>query len=330
MEANHGIRIAGTGRAVPDKILSNEDLSHIVDTTDEWIFSRTGIKRRHVITEDQKNSDFASAAGRLALEDAGIAPEDLDFIIIATVTGDFIFPSTAVVVQEILGAKNATAWDISAACAGWLFGISQAKALLKAGAGKRALVIGSEMLTKITNWKDRSTCVLFGDGAGAVVLEACDPEDNGILASWTRTDGSLIHLLNAPIGGTAVPLTHENLDSGGDKITMAGREVFKYAVRNMGQAAVEALKQAGVSANEVDMLIPHQANVRIMDALAKHLDFPLEKVYKNIEEYGNTSAASIPIAFDEARRLGLAKPGDKILMVAFGGGLTWGSTLFQL
>lgn len=330
MDANFGVRIAGTGRAVPDKILTNEDLSHIVDTTDEWITTRSGIKRRHVITDDQKNSDFASEAGRKALEDAGIKAEYLDFIIIATVTGDFIFPSTAVVVQEMLGAKNASAWDMSAACTGWLFAISQAKALLASGAGKTALVIGSEMLTRITNWKDRSTCVLFGDGSGAVVLQACAPEDNGILSTWTRSDGSLIHLLNAPIGGTAVPLTHENLESGLNKITMAGREVFKHAVRNMGQAAIEALIKAGVSASDVDLLIPHQANIRIIDALASRLDFPPEKVYKNIQEYGNTSAASIPIALDEARSKGVAKSGDKILMVAFGGGLTWGSALIQI
>ncbi len=330
MDAKWGVRIAGTGRAVPDKILTNEDLSRIVDTSDEWITTRSGIKRRHIIEDHEKNSDYASEAGRIAVEDAGLSPEDLDFIIIATVTGDYIFPSTAVVVQEILGAKNASAWDMSAACTGWLYAISQAQALLASGAGKNALVIGSEMLTRITNWKDRSTCVLFGDGSGAVVLQACEPEKNGILSTWTRSDGSLMHLLNAPEGGTAVPLTHENLDSGLNKINMAGKEVFKHAVRNMGQAAIEALIKAGVSAEDIDLLIPHQANVRIMDALASRLDFPQEKVYKNIQEYGNTSAASIPIALDEARRKGIAQPGHKILMVAFGGGLTWGSALIQL
>jgi len=330
MEAKWGVRVAGTGRAVPEKILSNEDLSRIVDTSDEWITSRTGIKRRHVIDDSQKNSDFASEAGRRALEDAGIAPEQLDLIIIATVTGDYIFPSTAVVVQEILGASNASAWDISAACTGWLYGISIARSMLGTGAGKTALVIGSEMLTRITNWKDRSTCVLFGDGAGAVVLEACEPGENGILATWTRSDGSLVHLLNAPAGGSAEPLTHENLDSGRNKIHMAGKEVFKYAVRNMGQASTEALAQAGLGPADVDLFIPHQANVRIIDALAKRLDFPREKVYQNIQEYGNTSAASIPIALDEARRNERVHAGSRILMVAFGGGLTWGSALIQL
>ncbi len=329
MELKH-VRIAGTGRAVPEKILTNEDLSRIVDTSDEWITSRTGIKTRHIAEDSEFNSDFASEACRQALDAAGCEAADVDFIIIGTVTGDFIFPSTACVVQEKIGARIAAAWDLSAACSGFLYGLAQARALLATGQGKRALVVGSEILTRLTNWKDRSTCVLFGDGAGAVLMEACDECDQGVLSTVTHSDGRLVHLLNAPEGGTASPVTEETFGQGGDKITMKGNEVFKHAVRNMGGAAMEALELAGVAADKVKLFIPHQANTRIIDAISSRLTIPVDRVYVNIQEYGNTSAASIPIALDEARRGGIIGPGDHVLMAAFGGGLTWGASLIRL
>lgn len=329
MESKWGVRIAGTGRAVPDKILTNEDLSRIVDTTDEWITTRTGIKTRHIADASQKNSDFSSLACQRALEDAGVEASEIDYLIIATVTGDYIFPSTAVVVQNTIGAVNAAAWDVSAACTGWLFGVTQARALLGSGMGKRALVVGCEMLSRITNWDDRSTCVLFGDGAGAMLLEACEPKDNSLLATWLRSDGSLVDLLWAPKGGSAGELQPENLTDGSTKINMKGNEVFKYAVRNMGQAAHESLKIAGMDAGDIDWLFPHQANIRIMTSLAGRLGIPREKVYINIQKYGNTSSASIPIALDEAREKGALTEGQIVLSVAFGGGLTWGSAIFR-
>lgn len=330
MKSEYGVRVIGTGRAVPDRILTNEDLSKIVDTSDEWISTRTGIKRRHVLSEGENNSDLATLAAERALEDAGVKAEEIDFLIIGTVTADLIFPSLAVLVQDRIGARNAAAWDLSAACSGFLFGLQQARAMLASGQGQKALVLGSEALTRLTNYRDRNTCVLFGDGSGAVVLEACDPEENTILSTGIRSDGSLADLLKCPKGGTADPVTPEIIESGEDKIHMAGKDVFKHAVRNMGSAAEKALEEAGIKAEEVSLLIPHQANTRIMESLAKRLAFPMEKVYMNIEEYGNTSAASIPIALDEAREKGRVKPGEPILLLAFGGGFTWGSALLSI
>ena len=326
------VGLIGTGHAVPDKIMSNEDLSRIVDTSDEWITTRTGIKRRHHAVEGELNSDFAAEACRQALAMAGRRADEVDFIIIGTVTGDLIFPSTACIVQEKIGATGAAAWDMSAACTGFLFGIAQAKALLASGAGSLALVVGSEVLSRLTDWKDRGTCVLFGDGAGAVLLEASENHSDGpsILSTVTHTDGRLVHMLNAPAGGTAIPLTADNLDDGDDKIRMKGNEVFKHAVRNMGGAAMEALEIAKVAPEDVKLFIPHQANIRIIEALASRLTIPGDRVYVNIQEYGNTSAASIPIALDEARRKELIGPGDHVLMAAFGGGLTWGAVLVRL
>ncbi len=326
------VGIIGTGRAVPDKIMDNDELSRLVDTSDEWITTRTGIKRRHHVVEGEFNSDFAAEACRQALAMAGREADEVDFIIIGTVTGDLIFPSTACIVQEKIGAVRAAAWDLSAACSGFLFGIAQARALLASGQGRLALVLGSEVLSRLTDWKDRSTCVLFGDGAGAVLMEAGEglAEEPEILASVTRTDGRLVHLLNSPVGGTAIPLSHDNLEDGDNKIRMRGNEVFKHAVRNMGGAAMEALEIAGVAPEDVKLFIPHQANIRIVEALASRLAIPGDRVYVNIQEYGNTSAASIPIALDEARRANIIGPGDNVLMAAFGGGLTWGAVLARL
>lgn len=330
MKLKPSVRVLGTGRSVPERIYTNDDLSRIVDTSDEWITTRTGIKRRHIAEEGQNNSDFAAEACRRALAAADADPESIDYIIIGTVTGDLIFPSTATIVQEKIGAKNAAAWDLSAACSGFLFGLAQARALLSTGQGKRALVLGSEVLSRMTDWKERTTCVLFGDGAGCVLLEASDEEDAGIRSVVTHTDGRLVPLLRAPVGGTAEPLTAENLDSGLDKIQMRGNEVFKYAVRAMGGAAAEALQSSGVTAGDVKLFIPHQANIRIIEAIANRVEIPRDRVYVNIQDYGNTSAASIPIALDEAREKGLLAPGDNVLMAAFGGGFTWAGAVVRL
>ena len=324
------MRLVGTGHAVPERVLTNDDLSRIVDTSDEWITTRTGIKRRHIAAYHENNSDFAAEACRRALAEAGCDAADVDYLFVGTVTGDLIFPSTACIVQAKIGAEGAAAWDLSAACSGFLFGIEQATALLASGRGKRALVVGSEVLSRLTNWKDRSTCVLFGDGAGAVLLEAGEPDGRGVLATFSRSDGRLTELLNAPEGGSASPPTAEVIAARTNKIHMKGNEVFKHAVRNMGAAAMAVLEDAGVAAEEVALFIPHQANTRIIDAIASRLDIPSDRVYVNIQDYGNTSAASIPIALDEARRNGRVKAGDLVLMAAFGGGLTWGAALVRL
>ncbi len=324
------VHITGTGHSVPEKILSNEDFARIVDTNDEWITTRTGIKNRHVGEPDEKNSDFITAAAKAALASSGTDAEEIDYIIIGTVTGDLIFPSTACIVQERIGAINATGWDHSAACSGFLFGIGQAKGLLKSGMGKKALVIGAEMLSRITNYKDRSTCVLFGDGAGAAVVELKEDAPGGLLGLYMKTDGRLVHLLNAPAGGSANPPTPEIIEAGTNKIHMKGNEVFKYAVRFMGDACRRVLEQADMAAADVDLFVPHQANLRIIEALGSRMEMDSSRVYVNLQEYGNTSAASIPIALDQAIEAGVVGEGSKVLMAAFGGGLTWGAALVQL
>jgi len=329
LDPERSVRITGTGHAVPEKVLTNDDLSRIVDTSDEWITTRTGIKNRRIAVDGENNSDFAARACERALADAGRSAKEVDYILIGTVTGDRIFPSTACIVQEKIGAHNAAAWDVSAACSGFLYSLSTGLGLLRAGMGKTALVVGSEVLTRLTNWKDRSTCVLFGDGAGAVLLESREGEEGGILSTFNRTDGRLVHLLNAPKGGSADPITQAIIDAGEDKITMNGREVFKHAVRNMGDAARRVIADAGIDPGDVSLFIPHQANTRIIDALATRLEIDRERVYVNIRDFGNTSAASIPIALDQARKAGRINAGDHVLMAAFGGGLTWGAALVR-
>ena len=330
MAPSTNAHIVGTGHAVPEKILTNEDFARIVDTSDEWITTRTGMKVRHIAEPHEKNSDFATRAAQNALDAAGVDAEEIDYILIGTVTGDLIFPSTACIVQERIGAVNATAWDHSAACSGFLYGIAQSTAIVKSGMGRKTLVLGSEVLSRITNYKDRTTCVLFGDGAGAVVIEGREDSPGGILGIYTKTDGRLVHMLNAPQGGTAEPLTHENLDAGTDKITMKGNEVFKYAVRYMSDACSRVIDQAGLAPSDVDLFIPHQANLRIIEAIGSRLKIDADRVFVNLQEFGNTSAASIPIALDQAVRGGRVGPGSKVLMSAFGGGLTWGAALIQL
>jgi len=328
MTDSYNARIAGTGMAVPEKILTNADLEKMVDTSDEWIVSRSGIKERRIADANTAASDLALEASLKALNDAKVKGEDLDLIIVGTVTPDFTLPSTACILQDKLNNKKAAVMDVVAACAGFIYGLSIAKAFVNIGQFKNVLVIGVEILSKFTNWEDRNTCVLFGDGAGAVVVQP-SKEKGGILATYISGDGSLANLLHAPIGGTRTRLTKENFDLKQHYIIMAGSEVFKSAVRAMGDSALRVIEQAGLKSEEIDLLIPHQANIRIIEATAKRLKIPMEKVYVNIDRFGNTSSASVPIAMDEARKKGRIKKGDKVVLVAFGGGFTWGAALIE-
>jgi len=328
MTDRYNARIVGTGMAVPERILTNADLEKIVDTSDEWIVTRSGIKERRIADENTAASDLALEASLKALNDAKVKGEELDLIIVGTVTPDFTLPSTACILQDKLRNKKAAVMDIVAACAGFIYGLSIGKAFIDVGQFKNVLVIGVEILSKFTNWEDRNTCVLFGDGAGAVVIQP-SKEKGGILATYLCGDGSLANLLHAPIGGTRTRLTKENFDLKQHNIIMAGSEVFKSAVRAMGDSALKVIEQAGIKSEEIDLLIPHQANIRIIEATARRLKMPMEKVYVNIDKYGNTSSASVPIALDEARRKGRIKKGDKVLLVAFGGGFTWGGALIE-
>ena len=324
-----GAVITGTGSFTPEKVLTNADLEKMVETTDEWITARSGIKERRIADKETAASDLSFEATKKAMEEAKIKPEELDLILIGTVTPDYLLPSTACILQDKLGAKNAAVMDIVAACSGFLYGLSVAQAFIYSGKYKTILVIGVEVLSKITNWNDRNTCVLFGDGAGAAIVQRTQENNKGILATYLCGDGSLANLLHIPVGGTRTPLTKENIDKGDQYIKMEGNEVFKSAVRSMGDAATRALKEANISAEQIDLLIPHQANIRIIEATAKRLKLPMEKVFVNIDKYGNTSAASIPIALDEARKSGRIKPGDITLLVAFGAGFTWGLAVIR-
>ena len=325
--------IAGTGRSVPDKVLTNADLERIVDTSDDWIVARTGIKERRVATDDEYTSMFAVGAARKALEMADVAPAEVDLILISTVTPDMLFPSTACLVQEEIGAKSAAAFDMNAGCTGFVYGLSVGQQYVGSGAASTALVIGAETLTKYTDYEDRSTCVLFGDGAGAVVLQGEDPPASdaenglpGLLSVAIHSDGSLAHLLEMPGGGSRHPPNRpETLEARLPFIRMLGNETFKVAVRTLAEVSGEVLADSGQHPEDVKWLIPHQANRRIIDAVGRRIDIPADRVYVNVERYGNTSAASIPIALDELNRNGQIDSGDLILMAAFGAGLTWGA-----
>lgn len=321
-------RIIGTGSAVPDKVLTNFDLEKMVDTSDEWITTRTGIKERRIAGEGEYTSTFATRAAERALEMAGIKADELDLVIVGTVTPDFPFPATSCLVQNNIKAVNAAAFDVTAACSGFLYGLSVAEKFIRTGTVKKALVIGAEVLSRIIDWSDRNTCLLFGDGAGAVVVEACEG-DNGVLSTHIHSDGSFWELLYLPACGSRNPATQKAVDDKLVYLTMQGNEVFKLAVRAMGEVAHEALAASGMTPADIDLFIPHQANRRIIDAIGKRLGLAEDRVFVNLDRYGNTSAASIPIALDEANRSSRIKEGDIVLFDAFGGGLTWGAALMR-
>jgi 3-oxoacyl-[acyl-carrier-protein] synthase-3 len=332
----HGIvakyaAITGWGSAVPGRVLTNADLEKIVDTTDEWITTRTGIKERHIVAESESTATLAVTASRQALERAGVSPWQVDLVICCTATPDFLFPATACLVQHEIGAENAGAFDLEAACSGFIYGISVGSQFIKAGSYKTVLVVAAEALSRFIDWQDRATCVLFGDGAGAVVLQASDAK-SGLLSFVLGSHGVGGDLIKLPAGGAKFPATEDTLKSRGHFIKMNGQEVYRFAVRIMGDSAVEALEKAGLNYGDISLFIPHQANLRIISSIADRLSLDPEKVFIDIAKYGNTSAASIPIALCEAEEQGRVQRGDNLLFVAFGAGLTsaaaivkWGS-----
>jgi 3-oxoacyl-[acyl-carrier-protein] synthase-3 len=321
--SQHQVCIAGTGSYLPEKVLTNGDLEKIVETSDEWIIARTGIRERRIAAQGEFTSHMAAKAGARALEQAGIAASEVELIIVATITPDTLTPATACYVQQQLGAVGAVAFDISAACSGFLYAMKIAKRLISDGAFTNALIIGAEKLSSFINWEDRTTCVLFGDGAGAAVLRRARPEEGSIIATEMGTDGRLTHLLNIPGGGSACPITKENADQRLASLAMMGKEVFKHAVNRMKESAELVIERAGLKAEDIALVIPHQANLRIIDAIADRLTVPRERVFVNLEKYGNTSAAAVAIALDEANRSGAIKRGDHVVLVVFGAGLTW-------
>lgn len=320
--------IIGMGHAYPSGILTNADLEEMVETSDEWITSRTGIKQRHKAADNEYTSQFGVLAAQQALERAGLNAEDIEIIICATTTPDQIMPSTGALIQAQIGATNAAGMDVFAACSGFLYGLTMVESMIKTGQIKYALVIGAEVLTKYVDYTDRGTCVIFGDGAGAAVVGPVE-EGKGILATKIRSDGRYEEQLYAPGGGTKIGTTHETIDNGDHFFKMKGNELFKVAVRSMADISAEMVEKAGYTVEDVDLVIPHQANQRITDAVASRLGVPDEKVYSNIAEHGNTSSASIPIALDECLESGKIKEGSLVLLTAFGGGVTWGGTLIR-
>jgi len=324
--------IVGTGSYTPAKVLSNADLERLVETSDEWITSRTGIKERRIAAEGEATSDMAFYAAQAALENSQISAEELDMIIVATVSPDTFFPATACYVQSKLGAKKAAAFDVSAACSGFLYALQISRNFINSNNAEKVLIIGAEKLSSMTNWEDRNTCVLFGDGAGAAVLVRNDADDHRhgrVLSSVMGSDGDQTDILMVPGGGSRCPVTPKNVDQKPNTISMLGREVYKYAVNAMKNACQQALEAAKLSAKDVAMVIPHQANVRIIEAIVDRLGIPMERTFINLDRYGNTSAAAIAIALDEANRTKAIKPGDVVLLVAFGAGLTWAASVIQ-
>jgi 3-oxoacyl-[acyl-carrier-protein] synthase III len=321
-------RITGTGSFAPKKIITNQDLEKLVDTSDTWITERTGIKERRIAEKGQTTSDLAYEAGKKALKAAGIGAQDLDLILVATMTPDTILPSMGCVLQEKLGAKNAAAFDIAAACSGFIYGMSIADAFIKSGAYKNILLVGAEILSRFTDWEDRTTCILFGDGAGAVVIQR-HAGKRGILSTHMHSDGAFGDLLHVPAGGASHPASHDTIRKRMHFIRMKGNETFKAAVRALEGVVQEALDHNKVKPEEIDFLVPHQANLRIIQAMAQRLNMPMEKVVLTLPKYGNTSAASIPMALDEAVRDGRIKDNHLLLFEAFGGGLTWASALVR-
>lgn len=324
------VKIIGTGSYVPEKVLTNFDIEKIVDTSDEWIRTRTGMSERHIASDRDKASDLAVKAANRALKDSGIAPDEIDLILVATATPDMFFPSTACFVQSSIGAGRSAAFDISAACSGYIYALSVAENYIKSDKYNTVLLIASEVFSKYIDWGDRNTCVLFGDGAAATILRGVKGRRmDGIISTHIYSDGRYADLLYLRGGGSSCPLTHESINHKLHFLKMKGNSLFKIAIKNMSEVAREALSSNGYKISDVDILIPHQANKRIIDAIAENLKIPQEKIFINIEKYGNTSAASIPLALDEALKVGRIKKGDLILMVAFGGGLTWGSALIR-
>ena len=322
------VSIIGTGSYVPEKILTNADLSKIVNTSDEWIVTRTGIKERRMAAKEEHTSDMAAKAAQKAIEQAGISPKEINLILVATATPDMLFPATACFVQKKIGATGAACLDISAACAGFLFGIEIAQQFITSHTYDTVLVIGADKLTSITNWTDRNTCVLFGDGAGAAILRHRG-SPHGIISTHIGSDGQYTDILFMPGGGSRCPITKENADKNLATIHMTGKEVYKQAVTAMVSASQKALEKAGLTSQDLACVIPHQANLRIIEAIAGRLDISLDRFYVNLDRYGNTSAAAVAMALDEANRTGRIKPGDYVLMVVFGGGLTWASTVIE-
>jgi 3-oxoacyl-[acyl-carrier-protein] synthase-3 len=328
LPAEPAVGIVGIGSDAPEGLLTNADLEKLVETSDEWIVERTGIRTRRIADAGTTTSTLASRAALRALEDAKVAPADVDLIVLGTATPDMLFPSTACLVQRDIGAVNASAFDLAAACSGFIYGLNVAAGLIANGTSENALVIGAETLSKILDFTDRSTCVLFGDGAGAAVVKRV-PKGKGILASRMYSDGSQGEMLMLPGGGSLHPTTHETVDRRLHYVKMNGNNVFKSAVNSMADAIRACLDDAGVRAEDIDLFVPHQANVRIIEATAKRLGFPMDKVFVNVDRYGNTSAASIPIALDEARRSGVLREGHLVAAVAFGAGFTWGSIVMR-
>jgi 3-oxoacyl-[acyl-carrier-protein] synthase-3 len=328
--ATRSTAILGTGSYAPERVLTNEDVAKMVDTSDEWIRARSGIRERRIAAKDQATSDLAVEAAKKALADAGAAPADIDLLVVATVTPDHTMPSAACIIRHKLGLPTTSAcFDINAACSGFIYALDTACAMVACGRYRKALVIGAEKLSTVVDWQDRGTCMLFGDGAGAVVVGMVDTPDVGLLGTKLGALGEDTDLLYVPAGGSRQPPSADSFAKGEHFLKMKGKEVFKLAVRVMDEAARDILEQHGLSANQIGLVIPHQANLRIIEAISQYLELPIERFFVNVDRYGNTSAASIPLALDEARKAGRIKPGDLTLLVAFGAGLTYGSALIR-
>lgn len=321
--------IVGTGHAVPSKVLTNHDLMKLVDTSDEWITQRTGIKERRITEDHETAGTLSIEAAREALSRANVDPMDLDLVVVGTVTGDYLFPSTSCLVQDAIGAKRAGAYDLGAACAGFIYSLATATAMIESGQIKRALVIGVDVLTKIVDWTDRSTCVLFGDGAGAVIIEGQDDTDRGVLKTVLLADGSGAKHIMIEAGGSRHPISRPDSQNYHKAIYMAGAEVYRFAVNAMGDACCRILDDLGKTPDDIDLFVPHQANLRIIKSAAERLGLPDERVFVNVDKYGNTSGGSIPLALHEASASGRLKPGMLVMTVGFGAGLVWGANLIR-
>ncbi len=323
------VNITGTGRYVPEKVITNAYLEKIVDTNDEWIQQRTGIVERRMAAPDQATSDLCYEASKIAIEDAGLKPTDIDQIIVATVTPDTVFPATACRVQDKLGCRQVPAFDLAAACSGYIYGLAVARTTIAAGVADHILVIGAETLTRITDYTDRGTCILFGDGAGATVLSAVPNSEPGIIDTHLASDGSGGDLMILPAGGSLHPASHETVDQKMHFTRLQGRAVYKNAISKIVMLVNESLARCHLTLDDIKLIIPHQMNARIIESAAKHLSIPIEKIFVNLDQYGNTSAATVPMAIDQARREGKIQKGDLVCLVAFGGGMTWASALIR-